>query len=41
MTDKISPKKLEILSQIGARDYTLIKEFIKAIQADQQSNQPS
>ncbi len=40
MTDKLSPKKLEILSQIGARDYTLIKEFINVIHTDQQSNQP-
>jgi len=40
MTDKLSPKKLQILSQIAARDYTLVKEFIDVIHIDQQSNQP-
>ena len=34
------PKKATALSRLGARDYTLVKEFISVIYTDQQSNQP-
>ena len=39
-TGDLSLKKLQILSQLGARDYTLLKDFIDVIQVDQRSDAP-